>query len=268
MASLKVGLDEILKDNAAYAASKGKRNFIPTLRLADGDRARIRFITDASDVVRSFVHSIKKTSQSGKEYTETLYCPKLSEQESCDLCKAGDINISRRMHMWLYVYEILHKFQNPAIKTNAEAEVWKKNQKGLYVEEVNKAVWWSTGEGKGQYILKALANYNTKYDTLLDREYEISRSGSGMQDTTYSITPESVSEYPDNIKAIKLPNLQEIVRGNIVSLVPLDTQQQKAETPSETKTSTAEKVFLKKKVMQRKNSFNHENLGLCNQFKP
>jgi hypothetical protein len=55
-----------------------------------------------------------------------------------------------------------------------------------------------------------LARYE-KYKTLLDRDYELSRSGSGMNDTTYMASPEPPSKM--NLKRFSPLDLEETLLG-------------------------------------------------------
>ncbi len=213
-----VGVDNILKEGEKRRQDRERSN-IPTLYLRDGDRARIRFITDANSAARAYYHRVLRTYPSGKSFNEEIYCSQRDAEGVCDLCERNE-RAKIKIHFWLYVYSVLHSQQNKRLQIDETAQVWKKTKGGGYLEEVNHVVLWRSGVGKSDYILKSLANYNTKYGTLLDREYEISRLGGGLEDTVYNIVSEAPSKYPENLKAIVLPSLGDVIRGEVLTLVP------------------------------------------------
>jgi len=216
-----VGLDSIMKDGEKPRTDRIQRNKIPSFKLRDGDKARFRFITDADNIIRAYFHRIPIVFPSGKMWNEDVFC-KREEGIECEFCKRVDEQERKaglKLCSWVYAYEIQHKFQNPRLQKEEDAEVWKKNKSGMYVENINKAMFWLSGVGKDKVLLKMLANLNAKYGTLLDREYEITRSGFD-KGTTYTIIPESPSAIPENIKHLNLPDLLKVVKGEILSLNP------------------------------------------------
>jgi hypothetical protein len=199
-------LDAQMKEERSRAATAQQ-----TLRLGDGDSAIIRFLTDGSDFVTGFFHSIREgVTRNNKPRFNLVYCN--WENEDCEWCANLDDAPRRRlMHAYVWVYVV----------TKADGTE----------EEVNAPKLLATGPGKGSYITNYFMTFVRKYGTLTDRDYEWSRKGQKMEDTVYSLTPEDKGDAPRVVtKALAtLPPLEDVVLG-IASLSGSEPEEKKTAT--------------------------------------
>lgn len=124
---------------AVRAAMKGSTNSGAFLRLKDGDRLKVRFLTEMGDWERAYYHWLDSF----------LWC---SRRPDCRGCEAND----KPKRIWL-------------------ANVLNREDGKVSILQVPYTV-------SEQLQLK-----DDKYDTIMDRDYEISRTGSGQYDTKYSL---------------------------------------------------------------------------------
>ncbi len=215
------GLKE-LKEKTEQAKQYASEDRIRLLFLGDGEHARVRFLTDTDDIIEAGMHELEETTPRGKRYVKR-YCSR-EDTGSCQYCSDGGIP-KKTLFLWAYVYEIMHKQQNPALDLDANAQRWpqvKSPGGGVYYkEEVNGVRVFRTKRGKSNSIQDAFINYADEYGTWCDRDYKWSRNGKGM-DTTYSLAPKDPAKMPKDIKEIQksLPNLSDYVTGKIFSFNP------------------------------------------------
>ena len=183
------------------------------LWLRGGDISLIRFLTDGDSLGRARYHAVKQMFPSGKSFDKQILCTR--SEGNCDQCARG-VRSSLKLFFWVYVYHVLRGKQNFALANDPDAEVWKKVKRGTkqyYKEEVNAPRLLVTGPGKGLYVLGAFTTYFNKFETLLDRDYEWSREGSGRDDTAYTLIPDEVRDVP--FQKVELPTLEDVIRGNV-----------------------------------------------------
>ncbi len=207
-------------------------DFIPFLRLRDdGDMARIRIVSEHSEEAQATagVHSVllngefhrySKLSKSGKSFFTTSLCeleqdPETSELSGeCPYCDR-DITRSTQFMVWVYVRGILHKVQN----SNPE-KPWKVVKMGvgtMYAEEIGKFMVWQDGFFMSQKIEGRIS----RYDTLTDRDYTITRHGMrGTQKVQRDLETEEPSAISAEILAesAELPDLVKIATGEITKM--------------------------------------------------
>jgi hypothetical protein len=213
------GLKE-LKEKQEQAQQYASEDRIKVLRLDDGDHARVRFLTDTDDIIEAGIHELEEISPAGKKKYPKRYCAR-EDTGDCQWCKEGSIP-KKTMFLWAYVYEIMHKTQNPALADDPNAARWSQVKSpggGIYYkEEVNGVQVFRSKRGKSNVIQDAFINYADEYGTWTDRDYKWSRSGK-LMDTSYTLTPKEASKMTKEIKEIQagLPDLAEYATGKIFS---------------------------------------------------
>jgi len=211
------GLNEIERKTRETQAIQSQDR-IRTLYLRDGDASLIRFLTDVDGVIAADFHTIEEISPRGKRFRK-VYCL-LADTGMCPHCSAG--NIPRELiFLWTYVYQILHKQQNPALEIDSYAERWAQSKFGnkiMYKENVNQIRLFRTSPGRANYIKNSIIEFANEYSTLCDRDYKWSRSGSQL-DTVYSLIAKYDSEMPEELKQLQqnLPDLADVVMGKVIS---------------------------------------------------
>ena len=206
------------------------------LRIASGDIARVRFLTDANEVYWAYFHSVKSMTRLGKTYSRWVYCDKTADPDAdCEKCKKVDLESSEvsfprfRMFFWVFLKNIQH------IKKD-DKELWKaikrlgKSGKTFYEEEVNLPLVLETGPGNQGYIEERIKTWADKYGTLCDRDYEWSRKGEKMEDTVYDLIPMDSEEFElsEELKDSLIP-LENVARPELVSEKTTTTEKQVVE---------------------------------------
>ena len=157
---------------------------------SDGDSALVRFMIDGDELIAGQFHRVVKVSKNGNKYWDEMFC---TGDDSCPYCDSDDpdeIKTSFRFIAWVWVYEKRHDEQLD--------EEWEAKEIGgelKYIEKINKPMLFRHGYNLS-IIITALY---TKYGTLVDRDFEISRSGSGLN-TRYSVLPEEKSKVSAEVK--------------------------------------------------------------------
>lgn len=181
----------------------------------DAKVAKIRFITDSKDAESIWVHTIPKRTRLGKMFHQDYYCLAQDGLE-CNLCNNINRDISRvkrKLVFWVYVYYILHA------KNNEDASWAAVDYYGqtLYKEPINAPKILYQGPGFNNSIETKFLNWDKRFKTLTDRDYEWTREGFTMKDTTYDLIPdaEGKSATPPAVleAAAKLPSLQEFIES-------------------------------------------------------
>jgi hypothetical protein len=179
----------------------------------DKDSALIRFLNDGNDMVAGQFHRIKKMSSRGKQYWDSVYC--IGEDE-CDYCNGNDPDQMAKSFgfaIWVWVYEKYHEEQ-----LDEDWEARKMAGELRYVEPINKPMLLRHGYNMSIIV----TGLYTKYGSLVDRDYEITRLGTGL-DTKYSILPEDKSKRKSEVKKAMdsigeeggLPTLEEAVMATV-----------------------------------------------------
>ena len=191
------GLKEI-QERGEELSSFNNENKPRYLYLKDGDVALIRFIDD-ENMIQTKVHEYEEMTPEGKRYRQT-YCVHDLDGSPCKWCAAG--NIPKNLYVFVtYVYNILHKTQNPLLSTNPNAVSWTPVQQGkqfLYQEDVNAIRVLKLKFGQAAVNRTKVQNLINEYNTLTDRDYKFSRTGSSLK-TSYDLIPKDSSPTPDEV---------------------------------------------------------------------
>jgi hypothetical protein len=223
------GLGE-LKAKAEQAKQYSDEDRILPLKLNEGDQARIRILTDTEDIIKAGIHELTEQTPKGMRYPKK-YCTR-EESGNCEYCKNNDIP-KQTLFFFVYVYEIMHKRQNPMLEKDSNAAIWSQVKHGgvvYYKEEVNGVRVLRTKKGKNAYIEAFFINFADEYGTWCDRDYKWARTGASKEDTAYSLTPKDPSKMTQEIKDIKdnLPNLADYVTGKIFTFAKTGDDASKA----------------------------------------
>ena len=211
------GLGE-LKAKAEQAKQYSNEDRIYQLKLKDGEHARIRILTETDNIIRAEIHELTETTPKGTIYPKR-YCTR-EDNGDCKYCKDGDIP-KKTLFFWVYVYEIMHKQQSPFLEKDPNAQRWSQVKSpgggAYYKEEVNGVRILRTKRGKNNSIEDLFINFADEYGTWLDRDYKWARTGSSMNDTSYSLTPKDPSKMTAEVKEAlsSLPSLVDYVTGKI-----------------------------------------------------
>lgn len=208
------GLKEIVEKNAE-AAEIANQNRVKFLFLNEGDAATIRFLDD-DQVIETKLHEYKEMAPQGEKFRKA-YCPQNLFGKPCKWCAAG--NVPKSVYVFLvYVYNIIHKTQNPDLNTNPEAVKWDLFKQGnnitLYKENVGDIRIFRMKFGKDGVMKNTIHQFVSEYGTLSDRDYRYSRSGSGIK-TVYSLVPRDPTQPSSEVAAAieRMPNIIEVVGG-------------------------------------------------------
>lgn len=194
----------------AYARKRAKERqskfSSPFLFLREnGERARIRFLTDVEEFYQGMFH---RPYIDGKMYDPVL-CPEQDDNppavegmgEECDLCGPDRSNPSYKYFAWVYVYHILHPNQNPRLEKDSNAPKWKAVKVGkgagaatFYKQEVNKVKMLLFGQTIFDDLVVLSAGDDEDEDSeatgLLTRDYSFVRNGARKDPkTTYTFVP-------------------------------------------------------------------------------
>lgn len=206
---------ENIENETREAASIASGDWIRSLRIKDGDTALIRFVTDKDELIRARFHDVKRMTPKG-EFALPVYCT-MEDTGLCPNCISGLVPYST-INLWVHVYYILHKTQNPNIQTGSNEGIWSQIKSGknvMYKEEVNKFMHFRTKYGYQGRYRQMFLDFIKEYDTLCDRDYTWSRTGGTAKNTNYTLMAKKESELDDSIKdAINdLPDLGDVVCG-------------------------------------------------------
>lgn len=198
----------------------------PKLRLQDGDRARFHFLTTGSDpwLVATKFHK----ESDGKRWSDVLCVQALTHgEEACIRCEMDTQNRRNMFACWVYTDYILHSRDNP----DEEGEAWEQKKLSLptgreiavFKEDINKPqlLWLPAGRAKAWW--SQFTNAWMTSGNLQKHLYELHRTGSGRDDTNYTLT--SNKEDPldpailelDEVK--NLPDIEAVFRQTL-SFVP------------------------------------------------
>jgi hypothetical protein len=227
------GLEDILeKTQETVSLSEGER--IRRLTLLDGESALIRFISDGDDVVKAYMHNIEKDTPYGRKFV-WAYCTK-NDNDSCPHCSTN--RAKGMLYLWVYVYSIMHRKQNPALDEDDSADRWQPVKVGnitYYKEEVNYPRIFSLSVGRANAYQSKLVGFWQENGTLTDRDYKFSRTGQKL-DTIYDLIPKDKSKKSKEVAQYTLedlPSVSDYVTGKNYSMNP--TGESEAEEKEEGK---------------------------------
>lgn len=201
----------------AYARKRAKERQAqfssPFLFLREnGDRARVRFLTDTEQ----FVHGMFHRPYDGKKVDDPVVCPETDDKpptiegmgETCNFCEQERRSDKKqrpgyKYFAWVYVYHILHTNQNPRLEKDPNAVTWKAMKLGrgdaaatYYKQEVNKVKMLMFGQPLFDDLLALIAEADEEADEdaegsgLLKRDYSFVRNGARFDTkTTYTFVP-------------------------------------------------------------------------------
>ena len=225
-----------IKDKAEEQKAYTGKGFIRTLRLGDGETASLRFLTDKEDIIEALMHTVVKVTP---QYTSRpkVYC-KAQDGQPCEYDAQG-IPATPMYFLWAYVYEIMHKEQNPKLARFPDAvkyERLEKNGEVGYKEAVNGPMLFRTGPGKDKKYKNMLINLADEYSTLCDRDYKYKRTGSNKDNTDYSLIGKDQKKMTKEIIEVQksLPDLGDVVSGKIKSLEPEEQTAGEADNKADT----------------------------------
>jgi hypothetical protein len=162
--------------------------FTPTrdLFLKDGDTAYVSFVPtgdeDDNRLDSLWIHTIQKTSDSGQKLFDSIVCQRTEDNDQCEFC-AEDNRAQHQFALWTYVYYILHPTQANDEWTLEQTAGGNKR----YKETVENYRVFRRGFGRSDYLWNNLVDIYTENGALNKFVTRIKRTGSGMQDTSYSI---------------------------------------------------------------------------------
>ena len=228
MARVTAGFGNLRKEQEAQSAGRMNGDFIKYLRLSDdGDMAKIRIVSSheagktsetgiPSYSVNAVFHRHEAWSSNNKRYFTSTICGKEQDKYGnlvgeCSLCDQ-EIPRSLQFMLWVWVYDIYHKTQNPDPKN--PWEIGKLGALEMYKEPINQFMIWQDG----YYSSQALEGRIAQYGSITDRDYwRIRRGVRGSQQVRYELDRDEPSDIPPEIveKAKLLPDLMEVAVGNI-----------------------------------------------------
>jgi hypothetical protein len=206
------GLKAIQEKTAEVAnlAGSGTRY----LYIGEGDSALIRFIDD-NEMIQTKMHEYEDVQPTGKKYKKA-YCIENLTGTPCKWCAVA--NLPKNVYVFLvYVYNVIHKNQNPELNTNPDAKRWDAVKQGtatFYKEDINEIRMLRIKFGKDSYLKNAVLQFVGEYGTLCDRDYKFVRNGGG-KNTNYSFIPKDPSKTPAEVLDAKQdsPTLEDILIG-------------------------------------------------------
>lgn len=211
-----------LKSLEQERQKKGAQVSSSELRLkGDAKIAHIRFLTDVDELEWAYFHPVLTQTRLGKKFTKEIYCM-LQDDKDCIYCAQVGLDaakVKKKIFFWVYCYGIYHL--NPDAEGKWE-EVEYLGEK-YYIESIKAIKLLKTGPGGEGNIEMKFVNWNKRYKTLCDRDYDWSREGSTMQDTSYDLVPreEGKKEMPEEMKKLKasLMPLKKVIEQTKPTLV-------------------------------------------------
>jgi len=216
--------------------SGGKGSGIWKLWLKEDERAQFWFAVDGDAAQVPLIHLVPK-SGNGKAWTKDVACAKEDADDDtyCALCEDDTVNPSTgkraisnaypRLVLLAYVQYIFHPKQN--VKADAQWEPIKGPGGTVFKETVNDYRLLIAKPKLQKQIEEAYAgdptseDYLTRTPTLLDRPFQLVRSGSGQQ-VQETLRPGTPAEMPANVAeaVAKAPDLAAIVEAEFSDGMP------------------------------------------------
>ena len=116
----------------------------------------------------------------------------------------ADVNASQKFTFWAYVFEVMHTSLTERGREAGWEPIKDSTGKQLYKEDVNGFKIISLSYGRNEYVFNQLLDIYNDWGTLNKGVLRIKRTGTGMQDTSYTIAattralkvPEPENELP------------------------------------------------------------------------
>lgn len=216
------GLSQIRDDISSRGQGYRPEGGVPELDVRSGEVALIHFLTDQHDIIEARFHRVPETTPKGTIVTHERFC-KAEMGERCPFCGHSSEDIRKRTlrwFAWVYAYAILTPNPIPNIPNPKQVL---RGTRTLNVWELGQSAVLRKGEGNNKYIVQQLLSHTERYNTLCDRIYELERTGSTRNDTTYMLAP-----LPDLVPKPEVGSLQSleeiVVKELALSPVPLRQQ--------------------------------------------
>jgi hypothetical protein len=186
--------------------------------IGDQESFLFRFMIDEDGITNGYFHRVPM-EQNDRSWTQDVPCL----GDGCPYCASDDSKISKRSYKfltWIWVYYRLH--------TKADEEgKWEPVEKDdgtFYKESLEKPMILK----QGYYFSRLLTAIYAKYGTLIDRDYECIRNGTGL-DTSYSLFPEDKRPMSKKVKAAtkELEDIDGIIEGSNQNLTPASKPREK-----------------------------------------
>ncbi len=198
------------------------------LWLKDGDQASVALVAtgeeDDNKLGDVYTHTIQSIGDAGRRNFNTIVCGRTFD-EDCDECVNG--KSQHQFAVWAYVYSIAHAKNE---SKNAEWEVTE-NRMGdtIYKETVEDYRIFRRGFGRGDSLWEQVVGIYNDVGALNKNVIRISRKGTTMQDTSYTIAATSTK--------VKLPDSAVEAGKELLGIVDFYRQKAKVQV-AEAKPST------------------------------
>lgn len=234
------GLDDGLRDVQQKAEETARiknqgNNYIPFLRLKDGEFAEVRFLNSTDEMRSLRQHNVKMISPKGNSYWKNKLCLKAhGTGQECPHCNNQN-NASTYLYTWVWVYEIYHLNQNQKLNNDPSAEKWDKGQihgETRFKQSIDGPMMFRLPAGAKGKRRRKLIQLEDEHGTLMDRIYKIRRDGTGT-DTEYELIARDPSEMDEEIeiKMQSLPNVRDVAIGKVITFGNGESESQESEEP-------------------------------------
>jgi hypothetical protein len=217
------GASSFIKSNErskARSAAAGTGQALQYFAIEDGQRARVRFLEHGEELTWAVVHRLRR----GKYFSDVPCLDQEDEGIPCPACSSMEEEISKRSKkgflnlIWRGnedLQELNEKITPMGEKAFVLGPIYKKSDKGYTERDANKKPI-ITGFGDSVFLWKCSAtNFNLavqtdrNYKGLMSRDFVISREGSGLSDTKYTIVPAEVDGGPQPMLVADMSIMQE-----------------------------------------------------------
>jgi len=183
--------------------------------IGDTETFLFRFLLDEDNIVNGYFHRVPM-EQNDRNWTQDVPCL----GEDCPYCASEDTAISKKSYKfltWVWVYSKMH------VKPDEEGkwEPVERDEGTFYQEVIDKPMILK----QGYYFSRLLTAIYAKYHTLIDRDFECMRTGTGL-DTSYSLFPEDKKPMSKKVKAAikELDDINAIIEGSGKASTPVKTK--------------------------------------------
>ena len=202
---------------SAYEKARAERSSLllsgDEIKLKDGDVARIRFVSTMSDFFWCYTHSQPASSRLGKTWFKDVFCS-MRDGQPCPFCDSQveeDRRAKQKFFFYVWLYGVYH------IANNKDGTLKQATYIGqqFFYEPINAVKILVSGAGKEGATFKKFENWEKRYKTINDRDYDWARTGAKLE-TTYDLIP--CEEGPQPIdpaitqKVVALPSIEIKVR--------------------------------------------------------
>jgi hypothetical protein len=190
-----MSLQGILKGSAAFkdAIEKGPKGGSRFLKLGDGESVTLRFMQEIDESGKNFTEDRGLAvgfyeHVNPDDYKKSFRCT-AETLGRCAGCERIPVNSKWRAKGRLIV--------NVLVRSKDGADEVK--------------IFSASLSQKG--LAPQIIDYANDYGSLCDRDYKLTRRGSGMQDTVYTLLPRDTSPLKAEDKSAELHDLDEVVRN-------------------------------------------------------